>query len=86
MNRVNGSNPVYTEYRACIGRSKKIQPVLVLIPLSVFLFFLHDLIGPGQENRRPEEGHMDKDLAFDVLGIFIGNIDKGLSHNSARNL
>lgn len=37
---------------------------------------LHDLIGPGQEDGGSQEGHMDEDLPFQMLRVFIGHIHK----------
>ena len=43
---------------------------------SVLAFFLHDLVGPGEEDGGAEEGHVDKDLPLDVFEIFILDIDE----------
>ena len=42
----------------------------------MLLVFLHDLIGPRQQDGGAEEGHVDKDLSLDVFGVFIRDIDE----------
>jgi len=51
----------------------------------VFAFFLHDLVGPGQQNGGSNEGHVDKDLPLDLLEIFIRNIDERFQEMNAGN-
>jgi len=46
------------------------------IILSVRTFFLHDFIGPGEQDGGAEEGHVDKDLPLDVFGVLIRDVDE----------
>ena len=39
-------------------------------------FFLHNFIGPREEDSGAEEGHVDKDLPLDVFGVFILDVDE----------
>ena len=41
---------------------------------SVLAFFLHDAIGPREQDGRAEGGHVDKDLLLAVFGVFIGDV------------
>jgi hypothetical protein len=43
---------------------------------SVLAIFLHDFIGPREEDGGAEEGHVDKDLPLDVFGVFIPDVDE----------
>ncbi len=49
----------------------------------MLLLFLHDLVGPGQENGRAQEGHVNENFPLDVLWILVGDIDKGLEQVNA---
>jgi hypothetical protein len=51
----------------------------------VFAIFLHDLVGPCEENGRSNEGHVDKDLPLDLLEIFIRNVDERFQEMNAGN-
>jgi hypothetical protein len=42
----------------------------------VLAFFLHDLVGSGQQDGGAEESHVDKDLPLDVFGVFIRDVDE----------
>jgi hypothetical protein len=51
----------------------------------VLAFFLHDLVGPGQQNGGSNEGHVDKDLPLDVFEVFIRNVDERFQEMNAGN-
>ena len=38
--------------------------------------FLHDLVGPGQQDGGAEKRHVDKDLPLDVFSVFVLDIDE----------
>jgi hypothetical protein len=38
--------------------------------------FLHDLVGPSQQNGRPQKGHVDENLPLDVLRVLVRDIDE----------
>lgn len=41
---------------------------------SVLAFFLHDVIGPCEQDGGAEGDHVDKDLPLAVFGVFIGDV------------
>ena len=49
----------------------------------MFLVLLHDFVRQGEQDRGREEGHVDKDLPFQVFGVFIGHIHKSLQQMNA---
>jgi hypothetical protein len=51
----------------------------------VLAFFLHDRVGPGQQDGGAEESHVDKDLPLDVFGIFIRDADERFQKMNAGN-
>jgi len=43
---------------------------------SVLAVFLHDLVSPGQQDGRSDEGQVDKDLPLNLLEIFVRDVDE----------
>ena len=50
---------------------------------SVLSVFLHDLVGPGEEDSGADEGQMDEDLPLNLLVIFIGDVHEGFQQMDA---
>ena len=49
----------------------------------MLLIFLHDLVGPGQQNGGGEERHVDEDFPLDVLGVLVRHVDEGFQQMDA---
>ena len=45
-------------------------------PVSVLAIFLHDLVRPGEENRRTDERQVNQNLPLDMFGVFIRDVDE----------
>src|ERR1041385_6837569 len=43
---------------------------------AVLAFFLHNFIGPCEENGRPEECHVNKNLPLNVFWVFMFDVDE----------
>ena len=44
--------------------------------VSVLAIFLHDLVRPGEENRRADERQVNQNLPLDMFGVFIRDVDE----------
>ena len=45
-------------------------------PVLVLAIFLHDLVSPGEEDRRADERQVNQNLPLDMFGVFIRDIDE----------
>jgi hypothetical protein len=43
---------------------------------SVFLVFLHDLVGPGEQDGRGQKRHVDEDLPLQMFGFSLATSTK----------